>query len=118
MKGLKSLKAHGFGGKESKKAVVKDQREGSKNKEEEVCRNGLKRNEEIRWEDELSDSESDEGDFEWEHDDLVEQLKLELKNSRQGGLATIVEEEEEAEEEVVVVEEEEEAEEWRQVENP
>ncbi|KAL5123275.1 60S ribosomal protein L34 [Glycine soja] len=94
MKGLKSLKAHGFGGKESKKAVVKDQREGSKNKEEEVCRNGLKRNEEIRWEDELSDSESDEGDFEWEHDDLVEQLKLELKNSRQGGLATILEEEE------------------------
>ncbi|KAH1261019.1 hypothetical protein GmHk_02G003990 [Glycine max] len=109
MKGLKSLKAHGFGGKESKKAVVKDQREGSKNKEEEVCRNGLKRNEEIRWEDELSDSESDEGDFEWEHDDLVEQLKLELKNSRQGGLATILEEVEEAneEEEVVAFEEEE-----------
>ncbi|KAL5179051.1 hypothetical protein HKD37_01G000442 [Glycine soja] len=107
MKGLNSLNAHGFGGKESAKSGVKDQKEGSQNGY--VC-SGLKKSEEIRWEDELSDSESDEGDFEWEHDDLVEQLKLELKNSRQGGLATIVEEEEEAEEEVVVVEEEEEEE--------
>ncbi|XP_020217005.1 uncharacterized protein LOC109800623 isoform X2 [Cajanus cajan] len=90
MKGLKSLNAHGFGGKDSAKDVVKD-------KKEEVCKNGLEKSEEARWEDELSESESDEGDFEWEHDDLVEQLKLELKNSRQGGLATILEEEEEEE---------------------
>nr|KYP65801.1 hypothetical protein KK1_012067 [Cajanus cajan] len=75
---------------DSAKDVVKD-------KKEEVCKNGLEKSEEARWEDELSESESDEGDFEWEHDDLVEQLKLELKNSRQGGLATILEEEEEEE---------------------
>ncbi|RDX65240.1 hypothetical protein CR513_56116, partial [Mucuna pruriens] len=92
MNGLKSLNAHGFGGKESTKSEVKD-------KKEEVCRNGLEKSEETRWEDELNESESDEGDLEWEHDDLVEQLKLELKNSRQGGLATILEEEEEVEEE-------------------
>ncbi|TKY69683.1 structural constituent of ribosome [Spatholobus suberectus] len=98
MKGLKYFNAHGFGGKESAKAVVKDQKEGLQNGEED-CRNGLEKREETRWEDELSESESDEGDFEWEHDDLVEQLKLELKNSRQGGLATILEEEEEEEEE-------------------
>lgn len=105
VKGLKPLNAHGFGGKESAKAVVKDQREGSQNGKV-VCMNGLKKSEETRWEDELSESESDEGDLEWEHDDLVEQLKLELKNSRQGGLATILEEEEEAEEEEAVEEEE------------
>lgn len=103
MTGLKPLNAHGFGGKESAKAVVKDQREGSQN--------GLKKSEETRWEDELSESESDEGDFEWEHDDLVEQLKLELKNSRQGGLATILEEEEEEAKEEEEEEEDEEKEE-------
>lgn len=106
MNGLKPFNAHGFGGKESAKAVVKDQREGSQNGKV-VCMNGLKKSEETRWEDELSESESDEGDLEWEHDDLVEQLKLELKNSRQGGLATILEEEEEEAEEEEAVEEEE-----------
>ncbi|KAK7407370.1 hypothetical protein VNO78_09229 [Psophocarpus tetragonolobus] len=102
IKGLNSFNAHGFGGKESAKNLVKD-------KKEEVCRNDLKKSGETRWEDELSDSESDEGDFEWEHDDLVEQLKLELKNSRQGGLATILEgeEEEDEEEEEMMMEEEE-----------
>ncbi|KAL2349248.1 hypothetical protein Fmac_003248 [Flemingia macrophylla] len=88
VKGLKSLNSHSFGGKHS----IKD-------KKEEVCKNGLETSEETRREDELSESESNEGDFEWEHDDLVEQLKLELKISRQGGLDTILEEEEEEEEE-------------------
>ncbi|KAK7307109.1 hypothetical protein VNO77_39878 [Canavalia gladiata] len=81
-------------------------RKGSKNEERE-CRNGLEKNVETRWEDELSESESDEDDLEWEHDDLVEQLKLELKNSRQGGLATIFEEEEEEVEEKEMEKEEE-----------
>ncbi|WVZ09241.1 hypothetical protein V8G54_013771 [Vigna mungo] len=100
MKGLKPLSAHGFGCKDSAKVVVRD-------KKEEEFRNELEKREDTRWEDELSNSESDEGDFEWEHDDLVEQLRLELKNSRQGGLATILEEEEEVDEEEEVVEEEE-----------
>jgi len=117
MKGLKPFNARGFGGKDSAKVVVKD-------KKEEVFRNELEKSEESRWEDELSNSDSDEGDFEWEHDDLVEQLRLELKNSRQGGLATILEEEEEVdedEEKEVVVEELEEKEERvpsRVVEDP
>ncbi|ESW29621.1 hypothetical protein PHAVU_002G085500 [Phaseolus vulgaris] len=112
MKGLKPFNAHGFGGKDSAKVVVKD-------KKEEVFRNELEKGEETKWEDELSNSESDEGDLEWEHDDLVEQLRLELKNSRQGGLATILEEEEEVdEEEEVVVEEKEERVSSRGVEDP
>jgi len=73
MKGLKSFEEHGF--------EVKDQKEGMKKSEEE-----------------LNGSESDEDDFEWEHEEIVEQLKLELKNSRQGGLATIIEEVEDEEE--------------------
>lgn len=77
MKDLKPLNVHGFG--------VKDQNQGSQH-EEEALKN--------RWEEELCESESDEEDLEWEHDDLVEQLKMELKNARQGGLATILEEEE------------------------
>ncbi|XP_047175401.1 uncharacterized protein LOC124842855 [Vigna umbellata] len=113
MKGFKPFSAHGFGCKDSAKVVVRD-------KKEEEFRNELEKREETRWEDELSNSESDEGDFEWEHDDLVEQLRLELKNSRQGGLATILEEEEEVdeEEEVVVVVEEEERVSSRVVEGP
>lgn len=73
MKGLKTFEEHGF--------EVKDQKEGMKKSEEE-----------------LNGSESDEDDFEWEHEEIVEQLKLELKNSRQGGLATIIEEVEDEEE--------------------
>lgn len=82
VKDLKFLNVHGFG--------VKDQKEGSQH-EEEALKN--------RWEEELCESESDEEDLEWEHDDLVEQLKMELKNARQGGLSTILEEEVEEEEE-------------------
>lgn len=74
MKGLKTFEEHGF--------EVKDEKEGMKKSEEE-----------------LNGSESDEDDFEWEHEEIVEQLKLELKNSRQGGLATIIEEVEDEEEE-------------------
>ena len=100
-KDFKSLNAHDFGGVDCAKAVDKDQKEGAEHGEK-ACRNGLKKTEEARWEKELSESDSDEpyeDDFEWEHDDLVEQLKLELKNARQGGLATILEEEKEEEEE-------------------
>ncbi|KAI5437454.1 hypothetical protein KIW84_023530 [Lathyrus oleraceus] len=81
MKGLKSFIEHGF--------EVKDEKEGVKKSEEAKC------------EEELNESESDEDedDFEWEHEDIVEQLKLELKHSRQGGLATIIEVEDEDKEE-------------------
>lgn len=75
----------------------------------------MKKNEETKWEDELNESESDEDDFEWEHDDLVEQLKLELKNSRQGGLATIIEEVEEDFEENEEVKEQEQENEFTKV---
>jgi hypothetical protein len=79
MKGLKTFEEHGF--------EVKDKKEV------------MKKSEEVKWKEELNDeSESDEDDFEWEHEEIVEQLKLELKNSRQGGLATIIEEVEDEEE--------------------
>ncbi|KAK7400920.1 hypothetical protein VNO78_12229 [Psophocarpus tetragonolobus] len=45
-------------------------------------------------EEEEEEEEEDDDDFEWEHDEVVEQLRMELKNARQGGLATILEEEE------------------------
>lgn len=89
MKGLKAFIEHGLN------FEVKDEKEGMKKSEEEL-------NE--------SETESDEDDFEWEHEDIVEQLKLELKNSRQGGLATIIEE--------VEVEDEDEQEEEEVKESP
>jgi hypothetical protein len=36
----------------------------------------------------------DDYDFTWEHGDVIEQLKMELRNARTGGLPTILEEEE------------------------
>ncbi|KAE9615513.1 putative ribosomal protein L34Ae [Lupinus albus] len=97
VKDLKSSDAYSFG--------YEDQNDGSRH-EEKACRN--EKSEETRWEKELCESEFDtenEDNFEWEHDDLVEQLKIELKNARQGGLATIFEEEdEEVEEEALEVE--------------
>ncbi|XP_058777296.1 uncharacterized protein LOC131651645 [Vicia villosa] len=82
MKGLKAFIEHGLN------FEVKDEKQGMKKSEEAKC------------EEELNESESDEDedDFEWEHEDIVEQLKLELKNSRQGGLATIIEEVEDEDE--------------------
>ncbi|CAL0315181.1 unnamed protein product [Lupinus luteus] len=89
MKDFKSLNAYSFG--------YKDKKEGSYH-EEKACRN--EKSEETRWEEGLCESGSDEeNDFEWEHDDLVEQLKMELKNARQGGLDTIIEVDGEGEEE-------------------
>ncbi|CAL0308115.1 unnamed protein product [Lupinus luteus] len=97
VKDLKSSDVYSFG--------QKDQNEGSHH-EEKPCRN--EKSEETRWEKELYKSKSDEeneDNFEWEHDDIVEQLKIELKNARQGGLATIFEEEdEEVEEDALEVE--------------
>jgi len=63
--------------------------------------------EDTMWEDKWDESdfdeeEEDDDDFEWENDAVVEQLRMELKNARQGGLATILEEEEEAESPKVV----------------
>ncbi|KAI9111438.1 hypothetical protein K1719_017128 [Acacia pycnantha] len=42
-------------------------------------------------------SEEDDDDFEWDDDELVEQMKMEMRNARQGGLPTILEDEEEQE---------------------
>ncbi|KAF3431459.1 hypothetical protein FNV43_RR26190 [Rhamnella rubrinervis] len=48
----------------------------------------------------VSDQDDDQNDFgfQWDHDDLIEQLKLELRNVRTGGLPTILEEGEEGQE--------------------
>jgi len=59
---------------------------------------------EDKWDESDFDEEEDDDDFDWEHDEVVEQLKMELKNARQGGLATILEEEEEEAESPKVVE--------------
>ncbi|KAK4261117.1 hypothetical protein QN277_004162 [Acacia crassicarpa] len=42
-------------------------------------------------------SEEEDDDFEWDDDELVEQMKMEMRNARQGGLPTILEDEEEQE---------------------
>ncbi|KAL2344550.1 hypothetical protein Fmac_005835 [Flemingia macrophylla] len=68
---------------------------------EEPNRGTMEKTKETMWEDNLDESDfdeeeeedEDEDDFEWEHDEVVEQLRMELKNARQGGLATILEEE-------------------------
>ncbi|KAK4841546.1 hypothetical protein QYF36_006247 [Acer negundo] len=44
----------------------------------------------------FSDSDSDDDEFSLEHEELLEQLKMELKNARTGGLPTIEEEESES----------------------
>ncbi|KAM6547159.1 hypothetical protein CsatB_018835 [Cannabis sativa] len=41
--------------------------------------------------------EEDESEFVWEHEDVIEQLKWEIKNARTGGLPTILEEESDSE---------------------
>ncbi|KAH1243427.1 hypothetical protein GmHk_07G020508 [Glycine max] len=80
-----------------------DVMEGSSYCGEEECRGSMEKTKETMWEDNLDESDfdeeedEDEDDFEWEHDEVLEQLKMELKNARQGGLATILEEEEEEE---------------------
>lgn len=48
---------------------------------------------EVKWKD-LTDEEEDELESLWEHQDLIEQLKLELKKVRSIGLPTILEESE------------------------
>jgi hypothetical protein len=48
---------------------------------------------EVKWKD-LTDEEEDELESLWEHQDLIEQLKLELKKVRSIGLPTIMEESE------------------------
>ncbi|MED6130528.1 hypothetical protein PIB30_001614 [Stylosanthes scabra] len=82
--------------------VKKDHSKSLNTQEENGERNGMKKSEEVKWEKDMQLNGPDsnffdnyEDDLEWEHDDLVEQLKLELKNARQGGLATILEEDEE-----------------------
>ncbi|KAL5163275.1 hypothetical protein HKD37_07G020208 [Glycine soja] len=81
----------------------KDVMEGSSYCGEEEYRGSMEKTKETMWEDNLDESDfdeeedEDEDDFEWEHDEVLEQLRMELKNARQGGLATILEEEEEEE---------------------
>ncbi|CAI8587888.1 unnamed protein product [Vicia faba] len=82
------------------KLMMRDERKEEHGFEVKDEQEGMKKSKEAKFEEELneSESESDEDDFEWEHEDIVEQLKLELKNSRQGGLATIIEEVEDEDE--------------------
>nr|KYP45840.1 hypothetical protein KK1_032594 [Cajanus cajan] len=76
---------------------------------EEANRGSMEKTKEFMWEDNSDESDFDEeeeeeeeedeeeDDDDWEHDEVVQQLRLELKNARQGGLATILEEEEDEE---------------------
>ncbi|XP_019422246.1 PREDICTED: uncharacterized protein LOC109331909 isoform X2 [Lupinus angustifolius] len=72
---------------------------------EEACMDSLVRTEETAPENKIDETdyneeeEEEEDDYEWEDDEAMEQVKLELRNARQGGLATILEEEEEEEKE-------------------
>ncbi|XP_062111613.1 uncharacterized protein LOC133823053 isoform X2 [Humulus lupulus] len=50
----------------------------------------------LQEEDEKKDGEG-ESEFVWEHEDVIEQLKWEIKNARTGGLPTILEEESDSE---------------------
>lgn len=44
------------------------------------------------------EEDDDEDDLEWDDDELVQQMKMEMKNARQGGLPTILEDDEEGQE--------------------
>ncbi|XP_028790099.1 uncharacterized protein LOC114746083 [Neltuma alba] len=48
-----------------------------------------------KWGELDSEEDDDQDDFEWDDDELVQQMKLEMRNARQGGLPTILEDEEE-----------------------
>ncbi|KAE9607369.1 hypothetical protein Lal_00026944 [Lupinus albus] len=70
---------------------------------EEACIDSLVRTDETLPENKFNEKDCTEDDddddgYEWEDDEAMEQVKLELRNARQGGLATIIEEEEEKEE--------------------
>ncbi|XP_054808561.1 uncharacterized protein LOC129310675 [Prosopis cineraria] len=45
------------------------------------------------------EEDDDQDDFAWDDDELVQQMKMEMRNARQGGLPTILEDEEEEERE-------------------
>ncbi|KAJ7943479.1 Ribosomal protein L34Ae [Quillaja saponaria] len=57
-------------------------------------RESLEKSEENNWEETESSSDEDD-DLDWEHEDIIEQLKQEIRNARTGGLTTILEEDEE-----------------------
>ncbi|KAF7828059.1 myb-like protein X [Senna tora] len=99
---------------ETRNSEGNDEKEVPKQVKEEKAHREKLENEKEEWKKMLQELECDEeleGDFEWEHDEIVEQLKMELRNARQGGLSTIVEEEEEEEEKEEEEEDKEEAEE-------
>ncbi|KAK2355102.1 myb protein X [Trifolium repens] len=83
-----------------------NEKEGSSYHEEYIYKDSFAKNEdsfekteETMHEEEFDemeyDEEEDEDEYEWENDEVMEQIKLEIKNARQGGLATILEEGEE-----------------------
>ncbi|XP_028762086.1 uncharacterized protein LOC114720595 [Neltuma alba] len=55
----------------------------------------VSKDEEKKWGELDSEEDDDQDDFEWDDDELVQQMKLEMRNARQGGLPTILEDEEE-----------------------
>ncbi|KAI6686426.1 hypothetical protein NL676_032339 [Syzygium grande] len=80
----------------SRKNSVEDDGDGenpSSNDMEPMTVNSENSPELVHFQDNSPASDSDDN-WDWEHDDIIEQLKMELKNVRTGGLPTILEESE------------------------
>ncbi|GAU44202.1 hypothetical protein TSUD_370650 [Trifolium subterraneum] len=81
-----------------------NEKEGSSYHEEDTFQDRFEKTEETMYEEEFDEmeyeeeeEEEDEDEYEWENDEVMEQIKLEMKNARQGGLATILEDDVERE---------------------
>lgn len=91
-KNLSSLEAKILSGE-----VVNKHEEEDLVQDEKEPENNLEKIERTNLGEKPSKSNSDDQndlDYMWEHEDVIEQLKLELRNARTGGLPTILEEEE------------------------
>lgn len=80
----------------SRKNLVEDNHEGKNPASDHVeptTANSENSQELGHFQERLSASDSDDN-WDWEHDEIIEQLKMELKNVRTGGLPTILEESE------------------------
>ncbi|XP_041014693.1 uncharacterized protein LOC121257638 [Juglans microcarpa x Juglans regia] len=102
LQNLIGLEERSLFGVESGKVENKNEEEGLVQEESEP-ENILEKSEGTNFREEPSESSSDyqnDSGFLWEEDeDVLEQIKMELRNQRTGGLHTILEEEEEEEEE-------------------
>ncbi|XP_054825373.1 uncharacterized protein LOC129322928 [Prosopis cineraria] len=94
-KGLESESLIAARGEISEESGKPEEKERSYEEQDQMVHRENKAEEWRKMMEQLEHEVGNEWRMEWEHDDVVEQLKIELRNARQGGLSTIIEEQEE-----------------------